>query len=136
MKYVVVKKNKFEKILIDEMPKGYKFKPKYKDIKSITLVSNKMIDTVLTAKINDMFVRLLMIVNDAFNSDDNPSGVAIALDEIAMVQSVLLNKYNKILDKRKQLLYLKKLEMLEKEMKYKAYMLENYFKEESQGKSR
>ena len=123
MKYVVKKKNKILDIINMPNPiKGYKFKSKSDDIKTITLVNNKLINKVLDIKINTMFTRLLMIVNDAFNSDDNPSGTAIALDEIALVRSTILNKYDKLLDDKKEELYLKKLAYLEQEMQEKLLM--------------
>ena len=123
MKYVVKKKNKILDIINMPNPiKGYKFKSKSDEVKTITLVNNKLINKVLDIKINTMFTRLLMIVNDAFNSDDNPSGTAIALDEIALVRSTILNKYHKLLDDKKEELYLKKLAYLEQEMQDKFLM--------------
>ena len=120
MKYVVKKKNKvFNVIEIDYPIKGYKFNTKNSDIKSITLVHSKLINKVLDIKINEMFARLLMIVNDAFNSDDNPSGTVIALDEIAMVRHTIISKYQNLLDEKKEELYLKKLALLEQEMQDK-----------------
>jgi hypothetical protein len=68
-----------------------------------------------------MFARLLMIVNDAFNSDDNPSGTVIALDEISMVRNTIISKYHKLLDERKEEMYLKKLALLEAEMQDKLF---------------
>ena len=129
MKYVVKKRNKIYDVLELEYPiKGYKFNSKSEDIKSITLVDDKLISKVLDIKINTMFTRLLMIVNDAFNSDDNPSGTAIALDEIALVRSTILTKYHKLLDEKKEELYLKKLALLEQEMfdKMVVHQYDNY----------
>ena len=129
MKYVVKKRNKIYDVLELTYPiKGYKFNSKSESIKSITLVNNKMVNKVVDKKINMMFQRLLMIVNDAFNSDDNPTGTAIALDEIALVRSTILNKYHKLLDEKKEELYLKKLSLLEQEMydKMVIYQYDNY----------
>ena len=129
MKYVIKKRNKIYDVLELTYPiKGYKFNSKSENIKSITLVNNKMVNKVVDKKINMMFQRLLMIVNDAFNSDDNPTGTAIALDEIALVRSTILNKYHKLLDEKKEELYLKKLSLLEQEMydKMVIYQYDNY----------
>ncbi len=129
MKYVIKKRNKIYDVLELTYPiKGYKFNSKSESIKSITLVNNKMVNKVVDKKINMMFQRLLMIVNDAFNSDDNPTGTAIALDEIALVRSTILNKYHKLLDEKKEELYLKKLSLLEQEMydKMVIYQYDNY----------
>ena len=129
MKYVIKKRNKIYDVLELTYPiKGYKFNSKSENIKSIILVNNKMVNKVVDKKINMMFQRLLMIVNDAFNSDDNPTGTAIALDEIALVRSTILNKYHKLLDEKKEELYLKKLSLLEQEMydKMVIYQYDNY----------
>ena len=132
MKYVIKKRNKIYDVLELTYPiKGYKFNSKSESIKSITLVNNKMVDKVIDKKINMMFQRLLMIVNDAFNSDDNPTGTAIALDEIALVRSTILNKYHKLLDEKKEELYLKKLNLLEEEMKEKIVFLTMSYEQKS-----
>ena len=136
MKYVVKKRNKTYKVLdIQENNKGYKFNSKNNSVKSITLINDRLINRVVSIKINTMFTRLLMIFNDAFNSDDNPSGIPIALDEMAMVKSALLNKYAKYLDDQKKELYFKKLALLEQELqdKFLVYQLNSY---KSSGKSR
>ena len=132
MKYVIKKRNKIYDVLELTYPiKGYKFNSKSESIKSITLVNNKMVNKVIDKKINMMFQRLLMIVNDAFNSDDNPTGTAIALDEIALVRSTILNKYHKLLDEKKEELYLKKLNLLEEEMKEKIVFLTMSYEQKS-----
>ncbi|MBR1417050.1 MAG: hypothetical protein IJ572_04460 [Bacilli bacterium] len=138
MKYIIKKRNKVLEIVDINYPlKGYKFTPKNEEVKSITVTDDKLIDKILTIKINNIFTRLLMIVNDAFNSDDNPSGVVIALDEIELVKGIILNKYHKFLKKEKEELYLKKLLLIEEEMRFKYYSLqESYNIVENKGKSR
>ena len=136
MKYVIKKRNKVYDVIDIEYPfKGFKFKTNNNDINSINLLNNKMIDKVLTNKINNMFTRVLMIVNDAFNSDDNPEGTSIALDEIALIRGQIRNKYAKYLKKEKELLYLKKLDLLEEEMRMKFYSYQESYVE-NKGKGR
>lgn len=136
MKYAIKKRNKVYDVIEIEYPfKGFKFKTKNEDIDSINVINEKMIDSVLTNKINKMFNRLLMIVNDAFNSDDNPEGSTIALDEIEMVRNYINNKYAKYLKKEKEELYLKKLELIEEEMRFKYYAYQDTFIE-NKGKGR
>ena len=136
MKYAIKKRNKVYDVIEIEYPfKGFKFKTKNEDIDSINVINEKMIDSVLTNKINKMFNRLLMIVNDAFNSDDNPEGTTIALDEIEMVRNYINNKYAKYLKKEKEELYLKKLELIEEEMRFKYYTYQDKLVEDK-GKNR
>ncbi len=137
MKYVIKKKNKSYKLNKDIIPmKGYKFNPKSKKIRNLIVVNDKLINKIITIKINTMFERLLMIVNDAFNSDDNPSGIVIALDEIALVRGQLLTKYNKYLTEMKMNLYLQKLGLLEEEMKFKMYSLQEKIIHQFSGRGR
>ena len=136
MKYLIKKRNKaFDIVKIDYPFKGFKFKTKNDVIKNITVLNNKMINILLTTKINGMFTRLLMIVNDAFNSDDNPDGATIALDEITMVKNYINNKYAKYLNKEKKELYLKKLDLIEEEMRFKLYSYQEKYTEQK-GKGR
>ena len=136
MKYVIKKRNKVLEIIEASYPiKGYKFNPKNDMVKSITVSDEKMINKILSAKIDAMFTKLLMIFNDAFNSDDNPAGSIITLDEIAFVRSTILNKYHKFLKKEKEELYLKKLSLIEEEILNKTYQYQQVYKEEK-GKGR
>lgn len=137
MKYVIKKRNKVFKIKTIDYPfKGFKLKPKNEDIKLINVINDKLIDKIITIKINHMFTRLLMIINDAFNSDDNPDGTSIALDEISMVRNSIINKYNKFLKKEKEELYLKKLDLIEEEMRFKFFVMHDRYYNEEKGKGR
>ena len=138
MKYVGKKRTKiFDVIEIDSL-KGYKFSPKSKVIKSIEVCDEKLMNEIASGKVNSMFKRVLMIVNNAFDSDDDMEGTSIALDEIAFLKSQLLNKYNRYLSKEKQELFLKKLLLLEEEMQMKMIMYQTSFANSypNQGKSR
>ena len=135
MKYVIRKRNKVYKIVDISPYKGFNFKTKNNDISSINIEDEKLIDKLLTNKINNMFTRLLMIVNDAFNSDDNPAGTSIALDEIAMVRNYINNKCAKHLNKEKEELYLKKLDLIEEEMRVKYYSYQESYNQNN-GKGR
>ena len=135
MSYVVKKRNKYYKVVNVEPIKGFKFRTNNEDISSITVENDKLTDKVITDKINKMFTRLLMIVNDAFNSDDNPEGTSIALDEITMVRNKIKNRYAKYLKEEKEKLYLKKLDLIEEEMRFKHYYIqENYVEEKGKGR--
>ena len=135
MSYVVKKRNKYYKVVSVEPIKGFKFRTNNEDISSITVENDKLTDKVITDKINKMFTRLLMIVNDAFNSDDNPEGTSIALDEITMVRNKIKNRYAKYLKEEKEKLYLKKLDLIEEEMGFKHYYIqENYVEEKGKGR--
>ena len=127
MKYVVKKRNKiFDVESITDL-KGLKFKPKWEKVKSINVIDEKLMGEIASGKVNSMFKKLLMIVNNAFDDDETGEGTSIALDEISYVKSQLLNKYNRYLSKEKQELFMKKLLLLEEEMQMKMIMLQTSY---------
>ena len=128
MQYIFKRRNRVFNIIKLEKVDGYKFKSKSEKIKDLNVINDDLINKIVNKKINNMFIRLLMIVNDAYNSDDNPSGTAIALDEILMVKNSIKNKYAKYLEKEQSELYLRKLRYIEEEIKFKKYYVEdNHF---------
>ena len=139
MKYVIKKRNKTFKVKKFDLPfKGYKFKPKITNVKNIIVIDNKLQEKIILKKINTMFTRLLMIVNDILSSDDeNPSGVVIALDEISLIRGQLITKYNKYLSEIKIALYLKKLGLIQGEVEMKLYsMKEKYIFQQMSSRGR
>ncbi len=123
--YVIRKKNKNNEIVYMEysMP-GYSFSPKkivsYLNVKNINIVDNKMNDNILSIKFTERFNKLLKLVSLYLNdSDASDSDTSLVLDEVALIKGILLNKYQKHLDIEKEKLFLKKLCIVENEIKIK-----------------
>ena len=123
--YVIRKKNKNNEIVYMEysMP-GYTFSPKklvsYLNVKNINIVDNKMNDNILSIKFTERFNKLLKLVSLYLNdSDASDSDTSLVLDEVALIKGILLNKYQKHLDIEKEKLFLKKLCIVENEIKIK-----------------
>ena len=77
---------------------GYKFNSKKEknlmQVSHITVVNPQMIDSILSLKFNKRFNKLLKYINFILNSDDNDStNIAIALNEVELLRSILLNRY-------------------------------------------
>lgn len=108
--------------------KGYTFKPgeksskRYIQVSHVTLVNRDMIDAVLTSKFNKKYRRLVMIVFNILQSSDTDTAegdIMIALDEIAKLREIILNKYQKFLNHEKEEKFVKQLRILENELRAK-----------------
>lgn len=128
---------------------GYDFRPRIThtdaDINKITIFNHSMIDIILSKKIEKNFKRLAAITYDVISSDDDntTTDATIALDEIAKLRSIILNKYQKFLEKENEKKYIKKLRILENELRAKIVYVntlnsieQNYEFEERKGRGK
>ncbi len=130
-----VDKKKFKKMIINN--DGYKFKPNITNseiiISHITLYNESMIKTILVKRIEKNFKRVAKITYDVITSDDDSStsDAIMALDEVARLRSIILNRYQKYLEKKLEEEYLKRLRLLENELRSKIalYQYANKFEE-------
>ena len=109
---------------------GYEFNPKKNKtlikVNHITVVDPKMIDSILTLKFNKRFNKLLKYVTYLLNESNDDTGIAIALNEVEKLRGILLNRYQKFLNQEKEELFLKKLRIIENELRLKEVMINNY----------
>ncbi len=109
---------------------GYEFNPKKNKtlikVNHITVVDPKMIDSILTLKFNKRFNKLLKYVTYLLNESNDDTGIAIALNEVEKLRGILLNRYQKFLNQEKEELFLKKLRIIENELRLKEVMLNSY----------
>ena len=83
-----------------------------------------MINEILTIKFNRRFKKLLTLVSAVLNDTDaTDADTALALDEVQLVKEILLNRYQKFLNQEKEELFLKKLRVLENELRLKQVMI-------------
>lgn len=116
----------FEAIEKNEL-KGYTFNPNNKaknsfKVNKITVINPKMIDGILTTKFNKKYRQLVMIVFSILQSNDEDTtdgDIIIALDEIAKLREIILNKYQKFLAHEKEEKFVKQLRILENELRAK-----------------
>ena len=138
--YVIKKKNKNKEIVdLNEAISGFRFIPKKKKVTNITVVSSELINKIIKIKFDENFKRLVLITKTVLNDDnDDGSGVSAALNEELKIENMIKNRYNKYLTKEKQRLYLKKLALVEKELKIRQVLLYEQFMSlyENKGKSR
>lgn len=110
-----------EKISIGE---GFKYKIKSSKfyIKEIIILDPYIIDQLILTNFNKRYKKILeyyiSILQD--ESDDAEGNFMIALDEVARLRNILIRKYNLIVSKKVEEKMLKKLKILENEMRSKV----------------
>lgn len=124
---------------------GYKFKPKpgngnYIRVNEVTIVDRVMIDKILSMKFDKSFKQLVTMAMNVINDDDaDDDSVEIVLNEAELVRQVLLNRYQKFLNYDKEQLFLKKLRLIENELRLKQVQIKRkakYLEEQEKQKGR
>ena len=98
------------------------------DINRVIIINPSFIDKVATKKINTKFnklINMMQIVCEVGDEDESGEGYRIALDEAYKLRMELLNKYKKFISEEKLELMLKKIEILEDELKLRLNLLLN-----------
>lgn len=141
--YVLKKKTKKKRLVkFDYESCGYEFKPNIKkehliQVDHLCIVDENLISKILTKKQEKSFRRLTAITMSVLEDDDATTGDAIiALDEVAKQKSIILKKYQQYLKKEEEEKMLKRLKVLEKNLKTRLVEIKNHEKEEELGFSR
>lgn len=128
--YVIKKKNKNKKLnKFNFKEEGYVFKPNIKSnnlikISSLSITNLEFTNSILKKKLDTSFRKLAAIILRVLNSDDVASGDAtIALDELFREKEKMKNKYQEYLKKEEYEKYMKRLKVLENELKEKLVVL-------------
>lgn len=130
--FTLKKKNKHQKILKFNYDDGYQFKPNIKNpnlipITNLSILDISITNPILNDKIEKSFRELATLILNLLNNEDATSGdVLLALDEVSKQKSTLLIKYKDYLQKEIQDKHLKRLRLLEKELKAKIMYLKTY----------
>lgn len=106
---------------------GYKFKPKNNSkvnlsLDTIMIVKPEMINKILTLKVEKKIEKIIKLIMFLLNQDDgetSPSDVMLALNEVGKLRSIILNRYQDYITQEKEILFLKKLRILENELRIK-----------------
>lgn len=123
--YLINKKHHDECVVSIHELEGYKFKPKsengnYVKVSEVTIVDRVMIDKILSMKFDKSFKQLVALALRVINDEDADDAEAeIVLDEVELLRQILLNRYQKFLSYEKEQLFLKKLRIIENEMRVK-----------------
>ena len=134
-------KNKDNKNLLDfknNKIDGFEFAPKYTneymgmEVNKMVVINPGFIEKVLKKKIKrklDLYLQFIVSVID--DEDTDPSNLRFVLDDLERYRRTIINKYQQYLDEKYINLLLKKIEILNNEIKTKLiYMREPIEKEE------
>jgi len=123
--YLINKRHQDESVVSIKELEGYQFKPRstkdsYIKVDRVTIVDRVMIDKILTMKFNKSFKKVVALAMQVINDEDADDGDAtIVLGEVELVREILLNRYQKFLSYEKEQLFLKKLRLIENELRMK-----------------
>lgn len=123
--YLIKKTHHDESVVSIRELDGYTFKPRLtKDsfvrVNEVTIVDKVMIDKILTMKFNKSLKKVVQLALKVINDEDADDGDAtIVLGEVELVREILLNRYQKFLSYEKEQLFLKKLRLIENELRMK-----------------
>lgn len=100
----------------------YSIKSTKLDVKEITILEPHIIDQLIFTNFNKRYKKILeyyLAILQNEEGDSSESAFMIALDEIARLRSILIKKYNLIVSKKVEEKMLKRLKILENEIRMK-----------------
>ena len=112
------------------------------DVSRMIIINPTFIEKIATKKLNtkfDKLINMMSFVCEMDEEDESGEGYRIALDEANKLKMELINKYKKYLDEQKLELMLKKIEILEDELKLRLEVLMKSYQEvneKTQGRGR
>ncbi len=128
--YIIKKRNKNKKISkFDFEETGYVFKPNIKsknliEITNLSILNVELTNVILKKKLDKSFRKLARIILSVLKDEESNSGdILIALDELAKEKSIITRKYKEYLKKEERDKYLKRLNLLEAQLKEKLFYL-------------
>ena len=143
-RFVVTKDENTQTITYKEYDslKGYDFKPKNKlskediiNVDEMVIINPSLIEKLISKKCKKTLERILKLISFIYDDDETgEASVTLALNEIAKFKELLDTKYKEYMKEKEYKLMLKKLEILENEVKLRKLYLNS--KENSEKKSK
>ena len=96
------------------------------DVNKVVIINPSFIEKVATKKINNKFeklINMMQVVCEVGDEDESGEGYRIALNEASKLKTELWNKYRKFIAEKKLELMIKKIEILEDELKLRQELL-------------
>lgn len=131
MKSFIIKKldSELEIIAMDFNFKGFIYKthknPRYSGISEINIINPEIINSLICFNFNKRYKKIIeLYLNTIDASDDTAEGsFMLALDEVARLKNIIINRYFQYLKKKDQENFLKRLKILENEIRVKIINL-------------
>ncbi len=144
-KFVVKKDAKTDVITYMEYEKlkGFSVKPKsdahFEDminVDKMILINPSLIEKLISKKCTRTFDKIIKMLSVVSDEEDDDSGYMLILDEIARFKNLLISKYKQYMIEKEFELNIKKLELLEEEVRHrKNALIETLTTEYKKGKS-
>ena len=122
---------------------GFKYVPtssnSFKNIKNFTVVKPEIINDLIRFSFDKKYKKILEFYLNALNGDEESSDgkLLLALDEIARLRNIIIQRYQKVLSRQNLEKLLTKLKILENEIRIKIINFNLIKKnQEVKGKSR
>lgn len=96
------------------------------DVNRVVIINPSFIEKIATKKINNKFeklINMMQVVCEVGDEDESGEGYRIALNEASKLKTELWNKYRKFIAEKKLALMIKKIEILEDELKLRQELL-------------
>lgn len=125
--YHLIKRNKKGQMVFYESKKtlGFSVKPKEElsyegvEVSKVILMDPKIVEKVLKRKIKIKLNKIIQYIISLIDDEDTGSQFNIAMDEISRHRSIIINNYARYLEKQYVEMVLKKLDLLEEEIRRK-----------------
>ena len=127
--YLINKKHCDDSVIKLKDVEGYTFRPKvskkdYIKVSEVTIVDKQMIDKILSTKFDMSFKKVVNMASYVINDEDaDDDAVRMVLDEVELVRQILLSRYQKFINHEKEQLFLKKLRLIENELRMKQVQI-------------
>ncbi len=103
---------------------GFVYKTKKPNIKEITIVNSDIIFGLISYNFNKKYKKILELILSSENDEESSGNLRIALDEIARLKNIIETKYHIYLKSDAEAKLIKKLVMLQKDIKIKLVDIE------------
>ena len=123
--YLINKSHRDDSVVSIKELDGYTFKPKqgkgnYIKVNEVKIVDKVMIEKILSMKFDKSFKQLVALALRVINDEDaDETATELVLGEVELVRQILLERYHKYISKEKEALFLKKLRIIENEIRVK-----------------
>lgn len=145
-RFVVTKDENTQTITYKEYDslKGYDFKPKNKlskediiNVDEMVIINPSLIEKLISKKCKKTLERILKLISFIYDDDETgEESVELALNEIAKFKELLDTKYKEYMKEKEYKLMIKKLEILENEVKLRKLYLNSKENREKKSKGR
>ena len=127
--YLINKAHKDESVIRFKNVDGYTFRPKvskndYIKVTEVKIVDPSLIDKILSQKFEKSFKKIVELAMIVVNNDDADEGdCELVVNQAELLREILLTRYQKFINYEKEQLFLKKLRLIENEMRMKQVQI-------------